>query len=142
MVLLVLAAALVVTLAAVLPLSRRWRESAPRMGRVQRLAAVAVAVGTSLALLPMLIADRTGTVGIALVAGPPVVLTLVAAAAPLLRHPGEAIVTWSMTALFFAYIIVYGLGVGLLYCPAGFLLFVVALTRTRTTHLPRLHEVG
>lgn len=133
MVVLVLATALAVTLAAVLALSPKWRQSAPRTGRPLRLAAAGVAIGTSLAVLPLLISDRTGTVGIALIPGPPVLLTLAAAAAPLLGHLAEAIVTWAMTVLLFAYIIVYGLGVGLFYLPAGLLMLAVALTRTRTT---------
>jgi hypothetical protein len=100
-----------------------------------RLTAVAVAVGTGLALLPLLIADQTGTVGIALIVLPPVVLTLIAAAAPLPGHStAETIVTWIVTALMFTYVIVYGLGVGLFYIPAALMLLVVAITRTGKTH--------
>lgn len=127
----VLAAAIVVVLAAMLGLSPRWRRSAPRIGQMLRLTALGVAILTSLAVLPLLIADRTGAVGIALVAGPPVLLALIAAAAPLLGRTAEAIVTWVITVLLFAYVIVYGLGVGLFYLPVALLMFGVALTGPR-----------
>jgi hypothetical protein len=137
-VLLVVSVAVVVALAVALGLSPRWRRSAPRTSRVLRLVAVAVAVGTSLAVLPLVIADQAGTVGIAVTVLPPVVLTLIATAAPLLnRSVTEAIVTWIVTALMFAYVVVYGLGVGLLYTPAALVLLVVALTRSRTTDQPQ-----
>jgi len=137
-VLLIVGVALIAALAMVLALSPRWRRNSPRTSRVLRLVAVALAVGTGLALLPLLIADQTGTVGIAVVVLPPVVLTLIAAAAPQLAHSAaEAIVTWIVTVLMFAYVVVYGLGVGFYYTPAAIVLLVVALTRTRTTGQPQ-----
>ena len=99
------------------------------MGRLLRLTVLGVAILTSLVVLPLLIADRAGAVGIALVAGPPVLLTLIAAAAPLLGRRAEAVVTWVVTVLLFAYVVVYGLGVGLFYFPAALLMLGVALTR-------------
>jgi len=104
------------------------------MSRMLRLAAVAVAVGTSLAMLPLLIADQAGVVGIGVVVLPPVMLTLIAAAAPLLgRSAAETVVTWIVTALMFIYVVVYGLGVGFFYIPAALVLLAVALTRIRMT---------
>lgn len=133
-VLLIVAVALAALLAVVLALSPRWRQSTPRISRVLRLTAVALTVGISLAVLPMLIADQNGAAGIAVIVLPPVVVTLIAAAAPLLDHPvAAAVVTWIMTGLMFAYVIVYGLGVGFFYAPAALLLLVAALTRTRIT---------
>jgi hypothetical protein len=135
MVLLIVALALATVLATMLALSARWRRNTPRIGRALRLAAVAVTIGTNLAVLPLLISDQAGTVGIAIVTLPPMVLTLAAAAAPLLgRSAAEAIVTWIVSALMFVYVIVYGLGVGLFYLPAALLVLVTALTRTRPIH--------
>jgi len=137
MVLLIVCLALTAALATALALSARWRRNTPRIGRVLRLAAVVVTIGTNLAVLPLLIRDQAGTVGIAIVALPPIVLALAAAAAPLLGHTvAEAIVTWIATSLMFAYAIVYGLGLGLYYMPVALLLLIAALTGTRPIHQP------
>lgn len=123
--------AVVAAVTVALAVSPRWRRSAPRTSRLLVLAAVVAAVGTDLAVLPMLIADRAGPTGIAVTLVPPVVLTLLGAAALLLRPAVAAtLVIWTATALMFAFVVVYGLGVGLLYTPTAVLLLAGAIART------------
>jgi hypothetical protein len=112
-------------------MSPLWRRSAPRTSQALLLAAVLVAVATDLAVLPVLNADEVGAAGTAATLIPPVVLTLVGAAALLLgRSVAAVVVIWTVAALMLAFVVVYGLGVGLLYAPTALLLLAGAIART------------
>lgn len=127
---LLLGVALVVALAVALALSRRWQRNASRSSRLLLYAAVVAAVATGLAVLPLLNADDAGAVGTAATVVPPVVLTLLGAAAPRLgRSAAATVVIWTAVVLMFAFVIVYGLGLGFLYAPTAFLLLAGAIAR-------------
>jgi hypothetical protein len=137
MVVLIVGVSLVVATTVALALSPRWRRSSAFISRLLRLTAVGAVTVTGLAVLPLLIDDRAGAAGIALVVAPPVVLTLLGAAAPLLGPTAvEAAVTWTVTVLMFVFVIVYGLGVGLLYLPTALVLLGAAVIGSRRVGQP------
>jgi len=137
MTVLIVSVLLVVAAAVALAVSPRWRRSSAFIARLLRLTAVGAATVTGLAVLPLLIDDRAGATGIAIVLAPPAVLTLLGAAAPLLRPAAvEAAVTWTVTVLMFAYVIVYGLGVGMFYLPTALVLLGAAVTGSRRVSQP------
>lgn len=130
MVLLVGGAVLVAALVVALAPSRRSPRNAYRSSRLLLLAAVVAAVATDLAVLPILYADDAGAVGIAATVVPPVVLTLLGAAGSLLGRSAVATgVIWTAVVLMFAFVVVYGLGLGFLYIPTAFLLLAGAIAR-------------
>jgi hypothetical protein len=137
MVVLIASVSLVIAAAVALALSPKWRRSSASMSRLLRLTAVGAAIVTGLAVLPLLIDDQAGAAGIAIVIAPPAVLTLLGAVAPLLRPPAaEVAVTWTVTVLMFAYVIVYGLGVGMFYLPTALVLLGAAVIGSRTAGQP------
>ncbi len=124
-VLLIIVAAMVAALA-VAVLARRRRA---RRGGALRVAAVVVALGTTVGVLPLVVADRGSAADYAVVLGPPAALTLLGATAPFLRPPVLAtVVTWIVAILMFAYVLVYGLGVGGFYTVTAALWLATAIT--------------
>src|SRR5690606_23061043 len=103
--------------------------SARRGGGVARALlsiTVAASIATGLAALPLLIDDGGGAVGIAVVVGPPLAITALAAPGERLQAAGPAIV-WFSVLLMLAYLVIFGLGLGLLYLPTALLLIAAAI---------------
>jgi hypothetical protein len=122
---LILAAIVVVVGITVLAIRRPGRRGGP--GRSLRYVTVASAFVIGLIALPLLIDDRGGVLSIALTTAPPLVITTLAAVAPRFGRAGTVVV-WLSVLLMLAYLVLFGLGLGLLYVPTLLLLVATAVT--------------
>jgi hypothetical protein len=122
----------VLVLVPVVLLSQRGRGS--DLGRVLAMLALLSAVVITAASLPLLL-DATWPIDVpkderpgevVRIAVPPVVITLLAAAAAWLPRGARIGVTWFTVVLMLAYVVVFGPGLGYAYLPTAALLVAAA----------------
>jgi hypothetical protein len=127
---LLLAASISVVLA-MLAVDRRGGSAARRARTITRVSALVAAAGGAVIAWPLLRQDGTSLGFNAVALGVP----LVAAAVATLPGRGWAVVaaTWLAAAVLVAYVVVFGLGIGLYFAPAALLLLAAAATRSAGT---------
>lgn len=118
----VLAAAVLITVVVGL----LWRRPPRNAGRVLSLLAVASAVVVSVGALPLAL-DDAGPSGAAVTVAPPVLITGVAAAVSWLSRAPGIVAAWLAAVLMIAYVLVFGLGLGLFYAPTALLALASAI---------------
>jgi hypothetical protein len=103
-----------------------WRRGPRRPGRTLSLVAVGSAVVISAALLPVLL-DDGGVGDVAVTIVPPLALATLVAVFSWWSRTAGVVAGWVASVLMLAYMIIYGLGLGMYYAPTTLLILSAAI---------------